>query len=333
MILDKIKFLESVLGRAQSSPSKYNDILFKCIFCNHHKPKLSVNLDEDKDGNFGKYHCWVCDAKSQNILKVLKLQKKYDHIKTYAQHIKNSKWLDFNNDTKSEQQTNVMLPQDFTPLSVSFIDNQKNNFLNNKIQNALHYLRGVRKIKNDDIISYALGISTDKEYYNRIIIPSFDREGNLNFFTSRTVDAKQVYRYKNCNCDRTTIIFNEINIDFELPLLVVEGPFDVIRANVNATCLLGSSLSKKSELFKQIVLNKTPVFLCLDNDTTGKLKTIHIASLLLDYGIDVKVLNTLNYKDVADMDDTEWKKLYTKQIQHNNLDKMTLLENKIESIR
>lgn len=332
MILDKIKFLESVLGKVQSGPSKYNDVLFKCVFCGHHKPKLSVNLDEDENGNFGKYHCWVCDAKSQNILRILKLQKKYDHIKTYAQHIKNSKWLDFGDVKNEYNSAELALPEGFTPLSISFTNSSKNNFLNNKIQNALHYLRGVRKIKNDDVVNYLLGISTDRQYYNRIIIPSFDKDGSLNFFTSRTIDAKQAYRYKNCNRDRTTVIFNEVNIDFELPLLVVEGPFDVIRANVNATCLLGSSLSKKSELFKQIVLNKTSVLLCLDNDSTGRIKTIHIASLLFEYGIDVKVINIKDCKDIADMDSEEWKKLYNEQIMHNNLDKIALLENKIGSI-
>ena len=52
------------------------------------------------------------------------------------------------------------------------------------------------------------------------------------------------------------------------------------------------------------------MLLCLDNDSTGRIKTIHIASLLFEYGIDVKVINIKDCKDIADMDSEEWKKLY-----------------------
>ena len=336
MILNKIKFLESVLGKAYSSPSRYNDVLFKCIFCKHHKPKLSVNLDEDVDGNFGKYHCWVCDKKSISILYLLKRFNKYEAIKLYATHIRNSRWLDIDIEDENIENIELELPRGFTPLSSFSLDRNKNSFfLNRTADEALQYIKKERRAKNIDISSYLLGITVEsKEYKNYIIIPSFDREGKLNYFTSRAFKSHLYSRYKNCNKDRTSIIFNEININWNEPLLLVEGPLDVIRADTNATCLLGSTLTKKSELLKKIVSKGTPIILCLDNDYVGKMKTVHIAKLLYEYGIDVKLLKLKKYKDIGEIeDDNEWKLIYQTQLSSmKNIDKFLLVEEKINSI-
>ena len=59
MISDKIRFLESFLGDG-IEVSSYNDVIFFCPKCKHHKRKLSVHLGQEKDGQWGKFNCWVC---------------------------------------------------------------------------------------------------------------------------------------------------------------------------------------------------------------------------------------------------------------------------------
>ena len=73
----------------------------------------------------------------------------------------------------------------------------------------------------------------------------------------------------------------------------------MIKANQNATCLLGSTLSQRHVLFQQIVKNKTEVILALDHD--AQKKTHKIASDLARFGISVKILNFKEYGDVGEM--------------------------------
>ena len=49
----KISIVKEILGEPQRSGNEY---LFYCVFCKHHKKKLSLNLDKNK------YKCWICDA-------------------------------------------------------------------------------------------------------------------------------------------------------------------------------------------------------------------------------------------------------------------------------
>jgi len=67
----------------------------------------------------------------------------------------------------------------------------------------------------------------------------------------------------------------------------------------NATCLLGSSLSAESTLFKNIVQHRTPVVLMLDNDM--KTKTHAIARSLSFYDIDVWIASHEGFHDPGEM--------------------------------
>ena len=237
MINSKIKFLESFLGEG-SSFSRNNDVAFYCPKCNHRKKKLAVNLNADKNGHWGKYHCWVCGDKfkGRNLVNLLKFCKKYYLLKEYAKTLKDDKW--FTLDTKNDN-FDVELPVKFIPIS-SFILN-KNTF-NNNIKRAYSYLKNDRKLTDVEIISNMFGISTDKKYYGYIIIPSFDKVGELNYFVGRSYTDNK-YRYKNCKNAKTSIIFNEINIDWNSDLLITEGPFDCIKSKLNST-FSNSKISK-----------------------------------------------------------------------------------------
>ena len=63
-------------------------------------------------------------------------------------------------------------------------------------------------------------------------------------------------------------------------------------------------MSLDSLLFKRIVENQTPVYLCLDLD--AKEKQFTIAEKLIKYGIEVKVVDIGNAKDVGSITPEEF---------------------------
>ena len=205
--------------------------------------------------------------------------------------------------------------------------------LKNDINNAIRYLVNERRLTYIDIISNLLGISLNEKYYGYVILPSFDANGKLNYFLGRTFIGNY-YRYKKCDAKSKEIIYNEINIDWQKPLLIVEGPFDVIRSHVNATCLLGSTMSRDSLLFQKIIENNVKILLSLDPDETGKKKSIGIASLLTEYGIDVTMVDIdSKYEDIADMPQNEWKQVYKSSVADNKIiNKTELLKRKLKEI-
>ena len=88
------------------------------------------------------------------------------------------------------------------------------------------------------------------------------------------------------------IIFNELNIDWDEPVILVEGVFDAIVAGYNAIPILGSTLREESKLFQAIVIHDTPIYLALDED--AKKKQGYIIQLCRKYNVDMKIINTIS---------------------------------------
>ena len=59
-----LNLLESVLGK--SKPTSKGNHSFHCPFCNHHKPKLEINLQTNEKKE-NPWHCWVCNTKGKTI--------------------------------------------------------------------------------------------------------------------------------------------------------------------------------------------------------------------------------------------------------------------------
>lgn len=146
---------------------------------------------------------------------------------------------------------------------------------------------------------FKIGVSDDPAFIGRVVIPSFDAEGMLNFYTARTLTNKQYGKYLNASVNKTEIIFNEININWQKELTVTEGPFDLLRCNENATCILGSELNEHHFLFQSIIEHGTPVVLALDDDKQERQEKI--AELLTSYNIHVRILDLGHHSDVGEM--------------------------------
>ena len=218
--------LLSILNTAfnsQGSDAGHNEIVYYCPFCNHHKKKLQVNVVTQQ------WHCWVCDAKGKSIFTLAKKLKSSKAIFTELERIfKNSKKFSF--DAKEKNKI-IKLPDEFLTLR------GKNSALS--FNQAKSYLQK-RNITEDDIIRYNIGYCTDGVYGGRVIIPSYDANGILNYFIARSFYNSKL-KYKNPPVPKDTVIF-ELYINWNMPIVLCEGVFDAIAIKRNAIPLLGKTV-------------------------------------------------------------------------------------------
>lgn len=273
----KIKAIESTFGKGKIS-SQGNDIAVSCPKCgDSKKKKLSISLIDNK------FNCWVCGYSGKNIGRYI--GKKHPGFKELFT-------VDFEEESSSEEE--IDFPEDFKVLT-SYYDKV---YIDPDIKILVNYLkkRGVTKQMCE---KYAFGFSKERKFYKRVIIPSFDAEGKLNYYTARSVDVDSKLKYLNAKVKRSEVIFNEIYLDYSKKITLVEGPMDSILGPNNSVSLLGSFLTEKYKLFKNIIQHKCDVRIILDSD--AKSKQDKIADLLYEYGINVTTVDLIGNNDIADI--------------------------------
>lgn len=294
---EKIDFIQKVFGKCVVSSDGIN-VAVSCPSCGSQsksKKKLSIRLDTDVT------HCWICGLKSRSLAPIIKKYFSRSHLEEYYSKFRKDSLVATSE--VSEEEVQLTLPKGFALLGAS----QKS--LDPDIRAVIRYVTR-RGLSYRDMWYYRLGTCTSGKFRRRVIVPSFDFEGRLNYYVGRSIDRDETRRYINARVPRSTIIFNEINIDWSSPLTLVEGPFDLMKCDDNTVPLLGSSLPRDSSLFNRIISNKTPVILALDSDMSKK--TQKIASDLSEYDVNVKILDTSNHEDVGVMTNTEFLELKRK---------------------
>lgn len=249
-----IILLESVLGKGQKT-SKGN-YAFKCPFCNHHKNKLEINsITNDKKEN--PWHCWVCEAKGKTVKSLFKqLKVSVNKIKELELIIVPGKKEEYN-----IYNTTTDLPKEFIPL----IDvTQLDKLTQIEAKHALKFLHK-RNINTNDIIKYNIGFCKEGKYGQRVIIPSYDNNGKLNYFIARDYTNQQPQKYKNPPVDVKSIIGWELFINWDAPIILVEGMFDALTIKRNVIPLFGKVIHEK--LMKKLVASTVNrIYILLDKD-------------------------------------------------------------------
>ena len=289
MIAEKIKIANDVLGHPRRQSSEH---LYTCPYCNHHKKKFSLNFD------MNVYKCWVCDAKGRDIRRVVRRFGSFSNLKQWDKiaGVVNHSNLEFDlfAEAEPEEIQRISLPAEFKTLTGKVTPADLR---------AFHYLQN-RGLSKTDVLRYKIGYCSEGEFEGRIIIPSFDYDGYVNYFIARSYNDHWM-RYKNPNASRN-IIFNELNIDWDSDVVLVEGVFDAIFAG-NAVALLGSTLREESRLFQHIIKNDSSVFIALDPD--AEKKAMKIARTLLKYDVEVWKVDIPEGSDVASIGASEFQKL------------------------
>lgn len=314
------KILVDILGESKQgcySPDIFQ-YQFNCIKCAEknggidNKFNLEINFKTSLFSRGGVFHCWKCNSEDDKMKGgILSLIKRYGSPSMYNEYkeelnnIRKARLYDINAfiELQNEPQfTELTLPSSFKKIILDKCTNKR----------AVEYLKS-RGITQDIIEKFNIGYTdyTDSEYYwkNKIIIPSYDEFGELNYFVGRDFTGKAKAKYKNCDADKKEIIFQENLIDWDSPILLVEGVFDSI-VFPNTISMLGKILTKDSYLYGKLKEKaNSDIIICLDSDTNiSETKQIFKILNVGRLKNKIKYIRLHKHKDMSEIYETEGKK-------------------------
>ena len=287
---EKLNIIKQALGHSYRSGGEF---LFHCPFCNHHKPKLSLNVEKNV------YKCWVCDASGRNIRRLVKkfgnwsLLKEWDRFSRKIDFSEFDEKLLFEISDEEEQQV-VQLPKEYQALHKREIPLT--------LRRPLNYLRS-RGLTDFDLAYWKVGFCEKGIYKDRLVVPSFGDSGSPNYFITRAFDKSVWPAYKNPKASRN-IVFNELFIDWDQDIVITEGVFDAIVSGPNSVPLLGSTMTENSLLLRKLIENDSTVYLALDPDAYEK--ELKIMKLLLDFEVEVFKVDLSGFNDLGEMPKNEF---------------------------
>ena len=271
-----VSLLDKILSSRGRSLHKQNEYMWWSPFVQHHKPKLQVNIQT------GKWHCWVSNQGGHNLFQLLKQVGADRSAYKELSEIVGSTY--YTSDKKVEEKT-LSLPKemkDFTEGSSVFK------------RHAIGFLKS-RGITNQLIIRYNIGYCTEGIYQNRIIIPSYDSDGVLNYFIGRDFYTGGM-KYKNPPVSKDIIGF-DLYTNWNEPIIFCEGVFDAIAIRRNAIPLFGKTILPK--LYRKIIEKQVKhIIISLDDDAFKD--SLKMINKFMDEGIRVSFVK-LKGKDPSEL--------------------------------
>lgn len=228
------------------------------------KGNLELNYHKDV------FKCWVCKDTNDMYGSITRLIKRYGTPK----NLKDYRLVkpELSDLPEEKKRVDLILPEGFKRLS-------KATSQDYKYDAAIGYLKK-RGITDDIIEKFNIGYTTIGDFFNRIIIPSYDENGKLNYFIARWFDKiKTKMKYLNPDAEKQTIIFNEMRVNWDATIYLVEGGTDHIVVP-NSIPLLGKYISDilKERLYEKAKAN---IVILLDADA---LEDAQILYDMLNFG-------------------------------------------------
>lgn len=276
--------LESFLGNSKKDLDDSYQLQFGCPRCienkgeqERRKHNLEVNLKK------GLFNCWSCgqfdDEMHGTIYKLIKLYGNSAILSEYKRtvnELQQSKLYqlsfdrgDFNFEATLAENKEVSLPSNYR----LFLENDYRS------KKAFNYLQD-RGINFDIIKKYRIGYTifdeNQKQLSSRIIIPSFNKYGEVSYWTGRDFTKKEGrQKYYNPIIERKDLIFNEMKVEWDADITLVEGPFDHIVVP-NSIPLLGKVLKTDFKLYQSLITKANAnINIFLDGDAFDDVKKIY----------------------------------------------------------
>jgi hypothetical protein len=296
-----IEIFTDILGAFKRQGNEY---FFYCPKCNYKAPKLSVNFSKNK------FRCFTCGLDGNpnwwgKLDRLVKEAASESELLRWFELTQTKQIFDLDRLSQAIISGDASIAEDVVPTSKINLELEfPADFLNlhdfqdyKTAQEPLQYLIS-RGIPIQTIHKWQMGYSLFGRYHHRIVVPSHDLHGRLNYFIARSYNPDCEYRYFNSRASKD-IIFNEFWIDWSKGITLVEGVFDALKVSRgNAIPLLGSELSPKNYLFKKLLEHKPRIFLALDPD--AKKRQTKIAKNLMAYGLEVISVTWKGDEDFGD---------------------------------
>lgn len=279
MSLSSIKSIViSMLKRVLKDPKKDYEDLYEYEFnCPSKQCKNDNKFNLNFNPELNIFRCWKCNYRGfvhrifedygteTDVIRIHELVK--DKSKNHK-HEKIHKEFDEN--------LTCELPDGYRPLTKKWPSKY--------YYKAMQYLEE-RRVDTDMIRKFSIGYTEDGPRKFRIIIPSYNKNNEINYYEARAYLPwiKPAYHKPDAEVvAKNDIIFNYKNIDFNLPVYLVEGPFDMLPM-YNCIPMLGKEIS--DALMAKLVKHKTKVILCFDEDALKD--SIELYNRFIECGIDV----------------------------------------------
>ncbi len=244
-----VELLREILGDEKQHYESKGQIAFDCPVCDEgrNKGNLEVNYHHHV------YKCWSCGDVNNTKGPLGKLFDSFGNRKQKKIY----KVLQPEDDKPVEKKKpKLKLPESFTLFRDSTpvypVRRQAYNYLTS------------RGITDEMIEKYGIGFCDKGSHKGRIVVPSYDLNGNLNYYIARSWDPNTRAKYKNPEAEKDKIIFNENLINWDEDIFLVEGVFDGFFLP-NSIPMLGKHMS--SLLFDSLYLkSKGTITIALDGD-------------------------------------------------------------------
>ena len=244
-----VDLLREVLGDEKQHYESKGQIAFDCPVCDddRHKGNLEVNYFSHV------YKCWSCGDVNDTHGPLGKLFDKYGN-KKQTKVYKILQPEEFK--PKEKKLKKLTLPPNFTKFKDS-------STVYPVRRQAYNYLIS-RGITDEIIDKYDIGFCDTGTHTGRIIVPSYTKNGELNYYIARSWAENSKSKYKNPEAEKDKIIFNEHLIDWKKDIFLVEGVFDGFFLP-NSIPMLGKHMSQL--LFETIYKkSKKDIIISLDGD-------------------------------------------------------------------
>jgi DNA primase len=279
-----LEILSDIFGEPEKSYGSKLQYGYNCPECGvgEKKGNLEVSLEKHV------FHCWSCGDTNNMHGALGKLIRIYGN----KQQVKIYKLLQPEESKPTIKKTNkITLPDSFTLFKDS-------NPIYPIRRQAYNYLKS-RGIGDSMIEKYNIGFCDKGSFKGRIVVPSYNTKGVLNYYITRSWDPKSKVKYKNPEVEKEKIIFNEYLINWEEDIFLVEGVFDAFFLP-NSIPMLGKHMSPL--LFESIYSkSKGDIIIALDgdafNDSINLYRELNGGEL---YGR-IKLLKLPQDKDVCDL--------------------------------
>lgn len=279
-----LELLHEILGDEKQHYESKGQIAFDCPICDEdrHKGNLEINYLQHV------YKCWSCGDINNTKGSLGKLFDQFGNKKQKKVY-KLLQPEEFK--PKEEKVQKLRLPESFTLFKDSStvypVRRQAYNYLKN------------RGITDDIIEKYKIGFCDKGSHKGRIVVPSYNKKGELTYYIARSWDPNTKAKYKNPIAEKDKIIFNEYLIDWGKDIFLVEGVFDGFFLP-NSIPMLGKHMS---ELLFNSLYNKSKgnIIIALDGDAWENAKKLYEELNGGELYGKIKILKLPNDKDVCDL--------------------------------